>query len=203
MNKLVLATGNSGKLKELQSLVQPLSIEVISQRSLAISDAEETGLSFVENALIKARHAAAASGLPALADDSGLCVDVLHGSPGIYSARYAGPGSSDDANNRLLLQNLLPFRGTEVPLTARFVCVLALVRHAEDPMPLICQGIWEGEILPAAQGEGGFGYDPLFWVPELHASSAMLAPAVKNRVSHRGQAMNDLLKQLQLTRRTG
>ncbi|HEX5276871.1 MAG TPA: RdgB/HAM1 family non-canonical purine NTP pyrophosphatase [Fluviicoccus sp.] len=203
MKKLVLATGNAGKLRELQSLLLPLEIEVLSQRALEITDADETGLSFVENALIKARHAAAASGLPALADDSGLCVDVLHGAPGIYSARYAGPGADDDANNRLLLQNLLPFRGNGIPLTARFVCVLALVRHAEDPMPLLCQGVWEGEILAAPQGAGGFGYDPLFWSPEHHASSAALDPARKNRVSHRGRAMQELLKQLQLTRSTG
>ncbi|RZU38392.1 XTP/dITP diphosphohydrolase [Fluviicoccus keumensis] len=203
MNKLVIATGNAGKLRELQSLLAPLAIEVISQKSLDIPDADETGLSFVENALIKARHAAAISGLPALADDSGLCVDVLHGAPGIYSARYAGVGANDADNNHLLLQNLLPFRADGLPLTARFVCVLVMVRHAEDPLPLICQGIWEGEILSAPRGADGFGYDPLFWVPELHASSAELAPGVKNRASHRGKAMNALLRELQSTLPTG
>lgn len=203
MNKLVIATGNAGKLRELQSLLAPLAIEVISQKSLDIPDADETGLSFVENALIKARHAAAISGLPALADDSGLCVDVLHGAPGIYSARYAGVGANDADNNHLLLQNLLPFRADSIPLTARFVCVLVMVRHAEDPLPLICQGIWEGEILSAPRGVDGFGYDPLFWVPELHASSAELAPGVKNRASHRGKAMDKLLRELQSTLYTG
>jgi XTP/dITP diphosphohydrolase len=196
MNKLVIATGNAGKLRELQALLHDLHIEVISQKTLGIGDAEETGLTFVENALIKARHAAAASGLPALADDSGLCVDVLHGAPGIYSARYAGPGADDNANNARLLDALLPFRSAGIPLAARFVCVLALVRHPEDPLPLICQGIWEGEILPSPQGARGFGYDPLFLVRDLHCSSAELDPALKNRISHRGQAMACLLKEL-------
>lgn len=196
MNKLVIATGNAGKLKELQDLLQGLNIEVISQKSLDISDAEETGLTFVENALLKARHASAASGLPALADDSGLCVDVLHGAPGIYSARYAGPGADDAANNARLLRELLPFRESGIPLTARFVCVLVLVRYPEDPLPLICQGLWEGEILPVAQGARGFGYDPLFWIREQRCSSAELDPALKNRLSHRGQAMTMLLQQL-------
>ena len=199
MKKLVIATGNPGKLKELQELLNGLQIEVISQKSLGISDAEETGLTFVENALIKARHAAAISGLPALADDSGLCVDVLGGAPGIYSARYAGPGADDAANNAQLLQTLLPFRRSGIPLTARFVCVLVLVRHADDPLPLICQGLWEGEILTAPQGGQGFGYDPLFLVRERHCSSAELDRSLKNRISHRAQAMNQLLHQLRNT----
>lgn len=196
MKKLVIATGNPGKLKELQELLNGLHIEVISQKSLVISDAEETGLTFVENALIKARHAAAISGLPALADDSGLCVDVLGGAPGIYSARYAGPGADDAANNAQLLQTLLPFRRSGIPLTARFVCVLVLVRHADDPQPLLAQGIWHGEILTAARGDGGFGYDPLFLVQGHSCTAAELPATEKNRVSHRGQAMAQLLEQL-------
>ena len=177
MKKLVIATGNPGKLKELQELLNGLQIEVISQKSLGISD----------------------SGLPALADDSGLCVDVLGGAPGIYSARYAGPGADDAANNAQLLQTLLPFRRSGIPLTARFVCVLVLVRHADDPLPLFCQGLWEGEILPAPQGGHGFGYDPLFLVREKHCSSAELDRSLKNRISHRAQAMNQLLHQLRNT----
>lgn len=199
MNKLVIATGNAGKLKELQALLGDLHIEVISQKSLGVTDAEETGLTFVENALIKARHASAITGLPALADDSGLCVDVLNGAPGIYSARYAGPDASDDANNALLLRNLLAFRREGIALTGRFVCVLVLVRHPTDPLPLICQGVWEGEILPGPQGEHGFGYDPLFLDPERHCSSAQLDPALKNRISHRGRAMHQLRQLLRDT----
>ena len=192
MQKLVIATGNSGKLKELQALLEPLSTEVISQKSLGITDAEETGLSFVENALIKARHASRYSGLPALADDSGLCVDVLKGAPGIYSARYAGPEATDVANNERLLRALLPFRASE-PLQACFVCVLVLVRHADDPLPLICQGIWRGEITGSPQGSNGFGYDPLFLVPDHGCTSAELTRETKNRISHRALAMQALL----------
>lgn len=191
MQKLVIATGNQGKLHELQSLLQDLSVELITQKSLGISDADETGLTFVENALIKARHAAAISGLPALADDSGLCVDVMNGGPGIYSARYAGTGAKDSSNNEKLLHDLLPFRG-EQAITAQFVCVLVFLRHANDPLPIICQGIWQGEILAAKRGEQGFGYDPLFWLPERGCSSAELEPSVKNQISHRGQAMAQL-----------
>lgn len=191
MQKLVIATGNQGKLHELQTLLQDLPYELISQKQLGISDADETGLTFVENALIKARHAAAISGLPALADDSGLCVDVMNGGPGIYSARYAGPNAKDGTNNEKLLADLLPFRG-EQPLVARFVCVLVFLRHANDPLPIICQGIWQGEILPALRGDNGFGYDPLFWLPEHGCSSAELPPALKNSISHRGQAMAQL-----------
>lgn len=191
MQKLVIATGNQGKLHELQSLLQDLSVELITQKSLGISDADETGLTFVENALIKARHAAAISGLPALADDSGLCVDVMNGGPGIYSARYAGAGAKDSSNNEKLLHDLLPFRG-EQGIKAQFVCVLVFLRHANDPLPIICQGIWQGEILAAKRGAQGFGYDPLFWLPERGCSSAELEPSVKNQISHRGQAMAQL-----------
>lgn len=196
MRKLVLATGNAGKLKELQALLADAALEIISQKTLGVSDADETGLSFVENAILKARHAAAATGLPALADDSGLCVDVLGGAPGIYSARYSGAGATDASNNEKLLQALRAHRGT-APLTARFVCVLALVRHAADPLPLICQAEWEGEILEAARGEQGFGYDPLFLVPGEGVSSAELARERKNLISHRARALQQLRSRIQ------
>ncbi len=192
MKKLVLATGNAGKLRELSALLEGSGIEVLSQRALGVTDADETGLSFVENALLKARHAARATGLPALADDSGLCVDALGGAPGIYSARYAGVGASDADNNQTLLQALQPRRQPGVPLGARFVCVLALVRHADDPLPLICQAEWAGEILEASRGEQGFGYDPLFFVPGEGLSSAELPRERKNAISHRAQALQQL-----------
>jgi XTP/dITP diphosphohydrolase len=191
MKKLVIATGNAGKLKELQALLADASFEIISQKTSGVTDADETGLSFVENAILKARHAAKATGLPALADDSGLCVDALGGEPGIYSARYSGEGASDASNNAKLLDALKPYRGSSA-LTARFVCVLALVRHAEDPLPLICQAEWEGEILEVAQGEQGFGYDPLFFVPSEGVSSAELPRERKNQISHRAQALRQL-----------
>ncbi|PTQ91422.1 RdgB/HAM1 family non-canonical purine NTP pyrophosphatase [Agitococcus lubricus] len=190
MQKLVIATGNQGKLQELQTLLQDYPFELISQKSLSISDADETGLTFVENALIKARHAAQLSGLAALADDSGLCVDVMNGGPGIYSARYAGAGAKDSTNNEKLLHDLLAFR--HQPIKAQFVCVLVFLRHANDPLPIICQGIWHGEILAEKRGENGFGYDPLFWLPERGCSSAELDPTLKNQISHRGQAMAQL-----------
>lgn len=191
MQKIVLATGNAGKLKELRALLADQPFEILSQKDLDVSDADETGLSFIENAILKARHAARLTGLPALADDSGLCVDALGGAPGIYSARYAGMGVTDADNNRKLLETLRPYRGA-LPLAARFVCVLALVRHADDPLPLICQGEWEGEILDAPQGDQGFGYDPLFWVPSDGMSSAELPRERKNMLSHRGQALVQL-----------
>ncbi|HEX4869207.1 MAG TPA: RdgB/HAM1 family non-canonical purine NTP pyrophosphatase [Moraxellaceae bacterium] len=191
MKQLVLATGNAGKLKELQALLADQSFEIVTQKSLGVSDADETGLSFVENAILKARHAARATGLPALADDSGLCVDILGGAPGIYSARYSGAGATDASNNDKLLQALAPLRGA-APLTARFVCVLALVRHADDPLPLLCQAEWAGEILEAPRGEQGFGYDPLFWVPAEGMTSAELPRERKNALSHRGQALQQL-----------
>lgn len=191
MKKLVIATGNAGKLKELQALLADSGFEIISQKALGVTDADETGLSFVENAILKARHAAKATSLPALADDSGLCVDVLGGAPGIYSARYSGEGATDASNNTKLLEALKSHRGAAV-LTARFVCVLALVRHADDPLPLICQAEWEGEILEAARGEQGFGYDPLFLVPTEGMSSAELPRERKNQISHRAQALQQL-----------
>lgn len=191
MKQLVLATGNAGKLKELQALLDGLGLDIVTQKSLGVSDADETGLSFVENAILKARHAARATGLPALADDSGLCVDILGGAPGIYSARYSGEGATDARNNEKLLQALAPLRG-QGPLTARFVCVLALVRHADEPLPLLCQAEWEGEIIEAPRGDQGFGYDPLFRVPSEGMTSAELPRERKNALSHRGQALQQL-----------
>lgn len=197
MKKLILASNNKGKLAEFQTLFDKanLGITVVPQGELGIDDADETGLSFVENAIIKARHASRASGLPALADDSGLCVPVLGNAPGIYSARFAGIHGDDNANNAKLLQELSPYRdGT--PIVGKFVCVLAYVRHADDPLPIIAHGEWVGEILDAPKGENGFGYDPLFYVPSLDKASAELDKDTKNALSHRGQALQNLIKQL-------
>lgn len=200
--QLVLASNNQGKLAEFQHLFADaqLPVEVIPQGQLQIADAIEDGLSFIENALIKARHASRISGLPAVADDSGLCVPILDGRPGIYSARFgqdqAGFSANKDAtNNQKLLDQLAPYRG-DTPIVGQFVCVLALVRHADDPLPLIAPGIWQGEILDAPRGEHGFGYDPLFWVPTLQCTAAELPKPQKNQISHRGQAMQHLLLQL-------
>ena len=192
--ELVLASNNKGKLAELQAMLGD-SIKVRPQSDFTDIEAEETGLTFVENALIKARHAASVSGLPALADDSGLAVDALGGAPGIYSARYAG-GAGDAANNAKLLDALKDVPDAE--RGARFICALALLRHAKDPIPLICEGAWEGRILHAASGEHGFGYDPLFWVPERDCSSAELSPQEKNQLSHRARAMAQLRAKLGL-----
>lgn len=192
--KLVLASGNAGKLAELRDLLGDLDIELHAQSEFDVEDVEETGLSFVENAILKARHAARASGLPALGDDSGLCVDALAGAPGLYSARYAGVHGDSAGNNRKLLEAL-----RDVPAAARgarFVCVLALIRHAADPEPLIAQGIWPGRILEAPRGTRGFGYDPVFLDPEHGCAAAELAPALKNRISHRGRALAALRQQL-------
>lgn len=188
--ELVLASHNAGKLKELQAMLGA-NVRLRSVGEFSQVEPEETGLSFVENAILKARNAARLSGLPALADDSGLAVDCLGGAPGIYSARYAD-GLGDAANNAKLLAAL-----KEVPDTergAQFVCCLALVRHADDPLPILCEGLWHGSILHQARGEHGFGYDPLFWVEERQCSSAELSPADKNQLSHRAIAM-ELLKQ--------
>ena len=184
--ELVVATGNAGKLAELAQLLRDLDVRVHSQQDFGVPPVEETGLSFAENAILKARHASAIAGLPALADDSGLAVDALDGAPGIRSARFAGENASDNANNRLLLERLADT--PEERRGARFHCVLALVMHARDPVPLICHGTWLGRILHAPRGSNGFGYDPLFLVPALGLSSAELDPADKNRLSHRGQA---------------
>lgn len=195
--KLVLASGNPGKLAELRALLGE-RITLHAQSEFGVTDAEETGLSFVENAILKARHAARASGLPTLADDSGLCVDALRGAPGLYSARYAGHHGDSAANIDKLLRELDGVPDAE--RSARFVCVLALLRHAEDPLPLIAQGIWEGRILRAPQGSGGFGYDPVFFSPAHGCSAAELPSDVKNRDSHRGLALAQLRAQLTLLR---
>ena len=192
--KIVLASGNKGKLREFSELFAPLAIEIIPQGELGVSDADETGLSFIENAILKARHAAAQTGLPALADDSGLAVHGLNGEPGIYSARYAGTDKSDTANIDKVLQQLKA-RGIENS-AASFICVLALVRHASDPTPIISQGEWRGTILPEPRGQGGFGYDPIFWVAEEGLSAAELPAERKREISHRGKALQQLLPQL-------
>ncbi len=201
-NQWVLASNNKGKLAEFKRLFAEadLDVTIIPQGQLNIDDAIEDGLSFVENAIIKARHASRISGLPAIADDSGLCVPVLGNAPGIYSARYAGEHGNDSKNNAKLIADLQPIRDAHAnePIKGLFVCVLAMVRHADDPLPIIAQGLWQGEILETAHGDGGFGYDPLFWLPELQASAASLSAADKNRISHRGQAIQQLLAQLPL-----
>ncbi|WP_426151635.1 RdgB/HAM1 family non-canonical purine NTP pyrophosphatase [Pseudomonas sp. DC3000-4b1] len=192
--QLVLASHNTGKLKELQAMLGG-SVQLRSVGEFSQVEPEETGLSFVENAILKARNAARLSGLPALADDSGLAVDYLGGAPGIYSARYAD-GQGDAANNAKLLAALEGVPQAE--RGAQFVCVLALVRHADDPLPILCEGLWHGRILPAARGAHGFGYDPLFWVPERGCSSAELSPEEKNQLSHRARAMALLRQRLGL-----
>ncbi|OTG94280.1 RdgB/HAM1 family non-canonical purine NTP pyrophosphatase [Acinetobacter sp. ANC 3832] len=193
---LVLASNNKGKIAEFEKMFAELNlpVEVVPQGQLNIEDAIEDGLSFIENAIIKARHASKISGKPAIADDSGICVPILGGTPGIYSARYAGEHGDDSANNAKLLENLKPLRKNGETIEGMFVCVLALVQHAEDPLPQIFQGIWKGEVLEQARGENGFGYDPLFWLPELNISSAEISKEDKNKISHRGQAMK-LFKQ--------
>ncbi|MTD37252.1 XTP/dITP diphosphatase [Erwinia sp. CPCC 100877] len=191
MQKVVLATGNAGKVRELADLLQDFGLAVVAQTELGVDSAEETGLTFIENAILKARHAAQATGLPAIADDSGLAVDALGGAPGIYSARYAGMNASDRQNLEKLLQAL-----ENIPdgkRQARFHCVLVYLRHAEDPTPLVCHGSWVGEITRAPAGEGGFGYDPVFFVPEAGKTAAEMSREEKRAVSHRGQALKLLL----------
>jgi XTP/dITP diphosphohydrolase len=194
--RLVLASNNVKKAAEMQALLAPLGIEVIPQSALGVSEAEEPHPTFVENALAKARHAAAATGLPAVADDSGLCVEALGGAPGVQSARFAGEPKSDARNNALLLEELAAFPAP-AQRRAYFCSVVVLVRHADDPRPLIADGECHGQILPAARGEGGFGYDPLFWLPELGQTAAELDAALKNTLSHRGAAMRHLLTRLE------
>ncbi|TVR59962.1 MAG: RdgB/HAM1 family non-canonical purine NTP pyrophosphatase [Candidatus Competibacteraceae bacterium] len=198
MRKIVLATGNPGKVREFNAVLADFHLDIVPQSVLGVPEAEETGLTFVENAILKARNAAMHTGLPALADDSGLAVDALDGAPGIYSARYAGPGTSDRANLDRLLVELRDV--PEARRTARFQCVLALLHHPADPTPLLCQGTWEGVITFAPRGANGFGYDPVFLVVEEGKTSAELEPAVKNRLSHRGQALAQLVRALALDR---
>lgn len=192
---LVLASGNAGKLRELGAMLRPLRWSVRPQSEWAMEEAVENGLSFIENALIKARHAARLTGLPALGDDSGLVVDALDGGPGIYSSRFAGEGADDASNNRLLLEALAGVG--ESRRGAHFYCAMALLRHAGDPAPLVATGKWDGRILEAPAGNDGFGYDPLFWLPGLGCTAAQLPADVKNRLSHRGQALAALLQQLE------
>jgi XTP/dITP diphosphohydrolase len=190
--KLVLASNNQKKLLELSAVLAPRGFELIPQGELGVPEAEEPHFTFVENALAKARHAARITGLPALADDSGLCVAALEGAPGVHSARYAGEPKSDARNNERLLAEL----ANATDRRAHYVAVIVFVRHADDPQPVIAEGEWHGEILSVPRGEGGFGYDPLFLVPELDQTAAEIDPAVKNRRSHRGQALAKLLDRL-------
>ena len=192
VRRLVLASDNRGKLRELDALLSPLGIAVVPQRSLGVEPAEEPHATFVENALAKARHAAAASGLPALADDSGLCCFALAGAPGVWSARFAGKGASDAENNAALIRALIPFPDRR----GHYTCVLVAVRSAEDPEPLVSDARWYGEITDAPRGSHGFGYDPHFWLPNEGCTAAELAPEVKNRVSHRALAMREMTRRL-------
>jgi XTP/dITP diphosphohydrolase len=195
-----MASSNPGKLREINQILGGLGMEVLPQSDFDVPDADETGLTFVENSILKARHAAQLTGLPAIADDSGLEVDALKGAPGIYSARYSsgpggsGPGATDEKNLQKLLEDLKDVPESE--RTARFQCLMVFMAHAQDPTPLICQGTWEGRILFEPRGEGGFGYDPIFYVPSEDCASAELAPEVKNRLSHRGQALTKLVAAL-------
>jgi len=191
---VVLASSNAGKIKELQDMLADLGVVVIPQQELSIPDVEETGLCFVENAILKARNAAQLSGKPAIADDSGLEVDLLDGQPGIYSARYGGEDATDSSNNQKLLEQL-----GDAPLekrSARYQCIIVYMRHANDPTPIICQGSWEGHIALEPRGEGGFGYDPLFYLQDLDCHAAEMDKTHKNRISHRGKATAQLLEQL-------
>lgn len=194
MKKIVLASNNAGKLKEFQILLNDCGFEVHAQADFDVESVEETGLTFIENAILKARHASAITGLPAIADDSGIEVDALNGAPGIYSARFAGEGASDTQNNLKLLSDM---HGVDDEnRSARYQCLLVYLEHKDDPTPIIAQGSWEGRILENPLGDGGFGYDPIFWVPTHHCASAQLDKAEKNRISHRAIAMKALLKQL-------
>ena len=195
MNKQwVLATGNKGKVKEMSELLNSFSIEVLPQSAFDVPEVPETGTTFIENAIIKARHASKITGLPAIADDSGLEVDFLLGKPGIYSSRFAGEDATDQQNLELLLSELNDVEKEK--RTARFQCVLVYMRHHLDPTPIICQGTWEGEIIDKQLGENGFGYDPIFWVEADQCSSAQLSKQRKSELSHRGKALSLLVKQL-------
>ena len=194
MQKIVLATNNQGKVNELQNLLADAGFNVVAQKEFNVPDVDETGLTFIENAILKARHTAKFTKLPAIADDSGLVVNALGGAPGIYSARYAGEHGNDASNNQKLLQEL-----KNVPSekrTAYFYCALAFMRHENDPTPIICLGKWDGIILNEIRGEGGFGYDPLFYVPELNCSAAELTKEHKSQISHRGQALKQLIAKI-------
>ena len=194
MQKLVIASGNKGKLRELSALLEPLDYDVHTQAEFNVPDVPETGTTFVENAIIKARHAPELTGLAAVADDSGIEVDALDGAPGVYSARFSAPNATDEKNNTLLVEKL-----RDVPeelRTARYRAVIVYMKHAKDPSPIICEGSWEGRIVLTPVGEGGFGYDPYFFVPTHSCTSAELSAEVKNSLSHRGQALRELVKKL-------
>jgi XTP/dITP diphosphohydrolase len=195
MSKIVLASGNKGKLREFAEMFAPFNIDVLPQSDFNVPEAEETGLTFIENAIIKARNAALHTGLPAIADDSGIEVDYLLGAPGIYSARYSGEHATDESNLKALLQALDGVPDNE--RAARYQCVLVLMRHSKDPSPLIAQADWQGRILTAPTGNGGFGYDPIFWVPETECSAAELSSEQKHAISHRGKALKHFMNAFQ------
>lgn len=194
MKKVVLATSNQGKVNEMNHLLSDFGFNVLPQGAFSIQDAEETGTTFIENAIIKARHAAKETGLPAIADDSRLEVDALQGAPGIYSARFAGEGKDDQANINKLLEKMQGIKDEE--RTARFHCVLVYLRHANDPTPLVCHGVFEGIIARSSSGDNGFGYDPVFFIPEKKCTMAEIDPALKKQISHRGQALEQLFTAL-------
>ncbi|MER2472664.1 XTP/dITP diphosphatase [Photorhabdus laumondii] len=194
MQKVVLATGNPGKVRELAQLLADFGLDIVAQTELGVDSAEETGLTFIENAILKARHAAQVTGLPAIADDSGLSVDILGGAPGIYSARYAGENATDQQNLEKLLDTMKDIPDDQ--RQAQFNCVLVYIRHAEDPTPLVFHGRWPGFIAHKSAGSGGFGYDPIFYIPELGCTAAELTGEQKNAVSHRGQALKMMLDTL-------
>jgi len=194
MQKLVIASNSPGKLREFQFMLQPFGIEVLTQSELGITEAEEPHITFIENALAKARHVSRLSGLPALADDSGICVTALNGAPGVFSARFAGEPKSDQRNNEKLLHEMRSMKDR----SANYYCVLVLLRHADDPQPLIAEAEWHGEIAHEARGQNGFGYDPLFWLPTLNKMSAELSRDEKHAISHRGKALRVLLDKLKV-----
>lgn len=192
MSKIVIASGNPGKLREIRRILEPLNFQVVPQSDFGVPECPEPHVTFIENCLAKARHAALHTGLPALADDSGICVDALNGAPGVYSARYAGEPKSDQRNNEKLIEALK----NESNRKAHYYCVIVLVRHPDDPQPLIAEGSWHGEIIDTPRGENGFGYDPYFYLPEFGKTGAELDPDHKNAISHRGQALDRLVSKL-------
>ncbi|MES1999049.1 MAG: RdgB/HAM1 family non-canonical purine NTP pyrophosphatase [Pseudomonadota bacterium] len=192
MQKLVIASNNPGKLREISRILAPLGFEAVPQSAFNVPEAEEPHVTFIENCLTKARHAARLTGLPALADDSGICVDALGGAPGVYSARYAGEPKSDQRNNEKLIAELAGHSNRR----AHYYCVIVYLRHADDPQPIIAEGSWHGEIIDTPRGDGGFGYDPYFWLPDLGKTGAELDADVKNGMSHRGQALRELVRRL-------
>lgn len=193
-NQIVFASGNAGKLREIAQLLEGLNLEILPQSEFDVPEIEETGLTFVDNAILKARNAAHHTGLPAIADDSGIAVDVLRGRPGIYSARFAGVGATDEENLEKLIRMVKPFPDEE--RTARFICSMVYIRHEEDHVPVIAEGVWEGQLITESKGDNGFGYDPIFYLSSHQCTSAELPPEIKNKLSHRGQALRKLLGQL-------